>query len=256
MKNLITSSKNVHLIGIMGQSNAVGLGAVGTQNVPDTATYSPKFGQYIFNPQTLAWEKLQQNYNNAGGSTTFTGYTGIEMVLMDMLYDYYGTDQYVIKYGAGGTPISTTTGDPLNWSPDSTNELMFKGAVANHKSAIAQFPLVDKKMEVLIWIQGENDAPDAVDYATNFENFIDQWKNQTGNPNLKVLQTSLSNNQGSYSTTSKAIINNAKMVYAINGNKYVSTDGCQVGADSTHFTPYGYQIIAERIFPYLIKMLG
>jgi hypothetical protein len=254
----LSSLKNSHLIGLMGQSNANGeSNANGVYPIAaDTNVYAPQVGQYIYDPAVSLWQPLQQNKNNSGAPATFTGYTGPEMKLMQLLRDYYGADQYMIKYAQGGTSIATDAGTLYNWSPSSLDTLMYKGAVANYKAAMSSFPVQKIKMKVLVWIQGEADTGtvDANAYRANFEDFISNLKNEWNLPDLKVLQTGLSNNQTAY-LVNQSIVNTAKQNLSIGGNKYVSTDGAEVATDGAHFTVAGYEDVATRIFNTLITML-
>ncbi|WP_295795170.1 sialate O-acetylesterase [Mucilaginibacter sp.] len=254
-----TAIRNSHVIILHGQSNANGL--ANSNGVypaaPDTNIYLPKKGQYIFNPVTMLWERLQQNKNNDGTPVTpVLGYTGVEMKLMQLLSDYYGSDQYLIKYAQGGTSVSLTSGTLYNWNPDSTDTIMFKGAVSNCLAAINKLPSLGLKPTLEIWIQGEADTgtTDANNYKTNLTYYQTEFRNRCGLPNLKYIQTGLSNNQTAY-LTNQAIVNSAKMAMSINGNHYVSTDGAEVGIDGVHFTVAGYEDIAQRIFNVAITML-
>jgi len=80
-------------------------------------------------------------------------------------------------------------------------------------------------------------------------------KNESGLHNLKVIQIGLSNNQIAYSTIGRNTVNAAKMDYAINGNKFINTDGAEVQPNGVHFSTVGYEDIATRIFNMLITML-
>ncbi len=254
----LSSIKNSHLIGLMGQSNAVGeSNAAGVYPIAaDTNNYNPQQGQYIFDPPSGLWQPLQQNKNNSGAPATFLGYTGPEMKLMQLMKEQYGSDQFMIKYAQGGTSLATDAGTIYNWSPASTDALMYKGAVNNYWAAVNSSPAQAVKMKVLIWMQGEADTgtADANAYQNNFNAFIAALKNDWNLPDLLVIQTGLSNNQTAY-LTNQSIINTAKMNLAINGNKYVSTDGSEVATDGAHFTVAGYEDVATRIFDVLVTML-
>ncbi len=249
----LSTRKNSHNLWFAGQSNCNGLNGIS----PDTASYPALSGRHIFNPFSQAWEKLQQNYNNSGAPLGFTGYVGIEIKLMQLLYDYYGTDQYMMKYAQGGVALATDAGTIYNWSPDSTDDYMFKGFVSSYFAAKNSFPAVWIPPKILIWWQGESDTglADSIAYRSNFNYFMSNLKNQCNLPNLKVVQVLLSNNQTGYDSTGRTNINNAKVAFAINGNKVVNTDGASVQVGGAHFTTAGYLDIAQRIFNLIITML-
>jgi hypothetical protein len=238
----------------MGQSNCNGY-----QFPADINTYLPRSGQYIFNNVTQQWQPLQQNYNNGGSYHVYTGAVGCEMKLMELLNAHYGTDQYMFKYGEGGTSIDPTpTPGSYNWSPLSVDDpYMFKGCVNSFNDAVVSFPAQMPKMKVLIWIQGENDCDSdrANAYETNFRNFIKALKNGWNLPGLKVLQTLLADTQTACDSTAKSIVNAAKVNYSINGNRYVNIDGAEVAEGGVHFTAAGQAYISQKIFDVLITML-
>ena len=70
-----------------------------------------------------------------------------------------------------------------------------------------------------------------------------------------VIQVGLSNNQITYPSIGITNVNNAKIAYSINGNKFISTDGASVQGDGVHFSSAGYEDIAQRVFDVLITML-
>jgi hypothetical protein len=250
----LSNLKRSNFIALMGQSNANGY-----QFPADANTYLPRSGQFIFNNVTQSWERLQQNYNNGGSYHIYTGSVGCEMKLMELLYAYYGTDQYLFKYGEGGTSIDPTPAPgTYNWSPFSVDDpYMFRGCVNSFNDSVASFPAQMPEIKVLIWIQGESDMlPEQANaYETNFRNFINALKNDWNLPGLKVLQTLLADTQTALGGPNKAIINTAKINYSINGNKYVNIDGAEVADGGAHFTSVGQNYIAQKVFDTLITML-
>jgi len=248
----LSAIKNSHNILFGGQSNCGGF----NQASPDTAIYPARSGQYIFDPYVQQWQKLQQNQNNSGVPFGFVGFFGAELKLMQLLSDYYGSDQYMIKYAQGGTSLAEDTGDAYNWSPNSANPYMFKGFVSNYFAAKAAFPAAWIAPKVFIWWQGEDDcnATDSVAYGANFNTFIAQVKNQLGLPNLIVVQVLLANTQTAFNTTYETNVNNAKIAFAINGNKVVNIDGIDVQPGGVHLSSIGYPDAGTRIFN-LIKTI-
>lgn len=248
----LSSLSQSHFIALMGQSNAVGY----NQENPDPNTYNPLLGQYIYENNSQTWQQLQQNVNNSGSLTEHIGFQGIELKLMELLHVYYNSDQFLFKWGEGGTSLALNgIGVPYDWSPDSFNDHMYKSAVANFNSAVSLFPVQSMSCKVLIWIQGENDTnlEYANNYQTNFIKFITALKIAWNCPNLKVIQTGLSNTQTNYDPVYVNLINQAKINLSINGNKYVNTDGAE--SNGVHFTTAGYQDIAQRVFDVLITMI-
>jgi len=249
----ISPMKNSHNILFMGQSNCGGF----NQPAPDPATYPALKGQYIFEPLTATWQQLQQNKNNSGCPFGFLGFFGSELKLMQLMSDYYGSDQYMIKYAQGGTSLSADTADLYNWSPESTGDFMFKGSVINYHTAMANFPVQKITPKVMIWWQGEDDTDtvNAAAYQDNFSNYIAAFKNQCALPNLKIIQVGLSDNQTAYGSAGINQVNAAKRNLSIHGNKFVSTDGADVQSSGVHFSSLGYEDIAERLFDMVITML-
>jgi len=250
----LSTLKNSHNIWFAGQSNC---GGFNHPAPPDPATYPPSKGQYIFEPVSQTWQRLQRNKNNSGSPTEFVGFFGSELKLMQLLTDYYGADQYMMKYAIGGTSLSENTADKYNWSPSSPDPFCYKDFIRSYFNAMDNFPTIKLFPKVLIWWQGEDDTSmeDADAYAANFNNFIYSVKNECGLHNLKVIQIGLSNNQIAYSIIGRNTVNAAKMDYAINGNKFVNTDGAEVQPNGVHFSTVGYEDIATRIFNILITML-
>ena len=253
IKNL-ASFKNSKRVGLHGQSNCSGF-----QFPPDLNTYLARKGQYIFNNVTQVWEALQQNHNNGGSFHDYTGSIGCEMKLMELMHEYYGADQYLFKYAEGGTPLAPKVdGELYDWVPGTANAQMYNGCVTNFKNSERLFPAQMPHLDVLIWIQGENDAGGerANDYYQNFHNFITNLKNDLNLPNLKVLQTLLADTQTAYNGPGRDIVNTAKINYSINGNRYVNMDGIEVAADNVHITANGWNNDgAQRIFDVLKTML-
>ncbi len=237
----------------MGQSNAAGY-----QTPSDTNTYRQRKGQYIFNNVTQLWEPLQQNYNNGGSFQDYTGSIGVEMKLMELLHSHYGSDQFLFKYTSGGTPLAhKEDGELYDWTPDSSADYMFNGSVKSFRRAFNIFHTQIPPVKILIWIQGENDVSleRANQYQANFAAFIKELKNRWNTPTLKVLQTLLSDTQTAYNGLGKTIINEAKMNYSINGNKFVNIDGAEVADGGVHFTAEGQDYIAQKVFEVLKTML-
>ena len=130
----------------MGQSNCGGYNSP----IVDPTIYPALSGQYIFEPISQTWQKLQKGLNNSGSPFAFPGHFGAEMAIMQRLYDYYGTDQYMIKYAIGGTSLATGTSSIYNWSPASTDAYCFKGAVDNYHAAMNSFPAYKLPPKVFI----------------------------------------------------------------------------------------------------------
>jgi hypothetical protein len=238
-----------------GQSNDAGF-----QEVPNTSTYLPKFRNYVFDNPTQTWQQLQQNINNGGTPGIFRGYVGCEMRLMELMTEYYGAAQYMFKYSAGGTSISPIdsieTPPRYNWGPNSVQPLMYKGFIDSARVAMRTFPVQHIKPKVLLWIQGEDDTdPDKANaYQQNFINLIKAIKRDLNLPNLKVCQTLLADTQTAYGDSGKAIVNNGKINFSVNGNKYVNIDGADCPG-GVHFSIAGQKYIAEKIWPVLKTML-
>lgn len=247
----LTQLKDSHLIGLAGQSNANGY-----QTALDTAVYDPRKGQYIFNNVTRMWESLQQNRNNCGAFFDYTGSIGCEMELMRLLHEHYGADQYLFKYAVGGTSLAPKNeGESYDWVPNTANAQMYNGFVNSYRQAYAGLPNQMLRMKVLIWIQGENDAGGdrASVYKSNLISLINSLKNALGLPNLLILQTLLADTQTAFGD--KTIINNAKIDFSIDGNKYINIDGAETSSDGVHFTKTGQAFIAQKIFNVLVNML-
>ena len=253
--NNLSALKNVNLVGLMGQSNANGFPF--NDGYVDPNFYEPQYGRYIFEPVGQTWQVLQRDINNHGGPTSNTAGDGfgIEMRLMELLYEYYRVDQYMIKYAAGGTSISPDAGAEYKWWPDSTADYMFNGSVANYWAAMNSFPIQKTEMKVLIWIQGENDnAPIEVagQYQRNFLYMARQMINQYNLPNLKFLNVGLGDGQTGISN--KEVINQAKRNITINGSRFVSSDGLET-REGVHFTGDSLNTLAERIFDMYLTMV-
>jgi len=73
-------------------------------------------------------EPLQQNYNNGGSFGIYTGSIGIEMRLMELMWEHYGADQYIYKYAAGGTPLGPKDSEFYDWVPGTGETYMYNGA--------------------------------------------------------------------------------------------------------------------------------
>jgi len=250
MISTLSALKNSKFISLMGQSNANGY-----QTPPDVNTYLPQPGQYIFENVSQTWQRLQQNFNNGGAYHDYTGSVGMEMTLMQMLKEHYGADQFMFKFAEGGTSLGhADTG--YDWQPGETNDYMFNGAVDMFTTAVRTFPAQMPQMKVLIWVQGENDtdATNANNYLTNLKTFINALKVAWNLPNMKVLQTLLADTQTVYDTTNKTIVNQAKIDFSVNGNKYVNIDGADCPG-GVHFSAAGQAYIAVKVFDTLITML-
>jgi hypothetical protein len=243
--------KNSNTIMLFGQSNAAG-----NQSTSDTGIYPSRKGQYIYSAYYKQWQPLKQNYNNGGTYDNYVGSVGCEMRLMELLSNYFKSDQYLIKYAAGGTSLDLGDDSILNWSPLSAQDKMFQGSVLNYRAAMNSFPAQRVKPKVLIWIQGENDSGSdlANRYKANFTTFINAMKNRYDLPNLKVLQTLLADTQTAYSGQGKTILNNEKKLYSVDGNKYINIDGADCPG-GVHFSAAGQLYIAEKIFPVLLTMI-
>lgn len=254
--NNLSNHKNSHFLLSGGQSNMAGYQASG----PDTTTYPPRKGQYIFDNPTAEWQRLQQNWNNGGTQIVYRGFVGCEMRLMELMHEHYGADQFMFKYSAGGTsisPIDNITIPPsYNWGPESVQPYMYHGFIDSCRTAINTFPAQYNKPKVLLWIQGEDDTDieRANAYQQNFINLIACIKRDLNLPNLKVLQTLLADTQTAYGEVGKNIVNNGKRNFSVNGNKYVNIDGADCPG-GVHFSEAGQAYIAEKIFPVLKTML-
>lgn len=247
----LSKLKNSHFICLAGQSNANGY-----QTPDDDAVYEPRRGQYIFNNVSGIWEQLQQNYNNGGAFYNYTGSVGCEMELMRLMHEYYDADQYLFKYAVGGTSLAPKIdGEVYDWVPGTADEQMYNGFVSKYRQAYRGLPNQMLTTKLLIWIQGENDAGGerAAAYKDNLVNLINNFKNALGLPKLMVLQTLLSNTQTAVGD--KTVINNSKIDFCTEGNKYVNINGAEVGGDGVHFTAAGQSFIANKLFGVLIKML-
>jgi len=254
--NVIAPLKQSHFILMSGQSNAAGY-----QDGGDSNTYLPRLGQLIYDCPSDEWQHLQQNWNNGGTYSIYRGSIGCEMRLMQMLKDYYGGDQFLFKYSAGGTSISPIDSieDPprYNWGPESVQPYMYHGLISSARKAFDSFPAQFIKPKVLVWIQGENDtdAEDANNYQVNFADLIASIKRDLNLPNLKICQTLLADTQTAYNGIGKTIVNQAKINYSVNGNKYINIDGAEVAVGGVHFTAAGQDYIAQKIFDVLKTML-
>lgn len=251
----LSTLKSINLIGLMGQSNAIGFPF--DDSYIDPLTYDPQSGMYIFEPVSQTWQVLQRNINNHGGPTSNSAGDGfgVEMRLLQLLYEHFGVDQYMIKYAAGGIPIAEDTGDNYNWSPNSTSEYMFKASLANYWAAMNSFPVQKIEMKVLIWIQGENDTTtigDAGAYQRHFMNMANQIINQYNLPYLKFLNVGLGDGQTSIGF--KDVINQAKRNITINNSRFVSSDGLAT-REGVHFTGDSLNTLAERIFDMYLTMI-
>jgi len=253
----LSALTNVNLIGLMGQSNANGI-PFDVDHIDDGKPYPLQHGRHIFEPVSRTWQILQRDVNNHGGPNALTvgdGF-GVEMRLMELLYNYYGTDQYMIKYASGGVPIAEDTGATYNWSPTSEDGFMFNSSVNNYWDAMNTFPANNINMKVVIWIQGESDGELSIDagaYQSNFLKMAKEMMNQYNLPNLKFLNVLLGDKQTNIAPYKDAI-NQAKKNITINGSRIVSADGLAT-REGVHFTSDSYNTLAERIFEVLITML-
>lgn len=250
--NSLSAYRNSHFLLNGGQSNDAGY-----QEGGDSNTYLPRQGQFIFDNVTQEWQTLQQNWNNGGTYSVYRGSVGCEMKLMQLMRDYYGADQYMFKYSAGGTSIDPTEEEgKYNWGTESPQPYMYRGFIDSCRVAMKLFPAQFVKPKVLLWIQGEDDtdALKANNYQLNFINLIDCIKRDLNLPNLKVLQTLLADTQTAYGTIGKSIVNQAKINYSINGNKYVNIDGADCPG-GVHFSAAGQEYIAQKVFDVLKTML-
>lgn len=174
------------------------------------------------------------------------------------MYEYYGADQYIIKYAEGGTSLAEKSGTELyDWQPGTADAQMFNGFVNTLRTAQASFPAQKLKPKVLIWIQGENDTDStaANAYYNNLQKFVAELRNRLGLPDLLLLQTLLADTQTAYNSAAKAVVNSAKIAFSQYGHRYVNIDGAAIGSDNVHFTAAGQAYIAQKVFNVLKTMV-
>lgn len=251
-----TTLYNPHLIELLGQSNAQGSATTGLY--PDLS--GALSGCYIYDfGVTQSFNVLQQGVNNLQLTTHEQGGFGVELRLMKMLKDYYSKNQYMIKCTLYNTGLAQNAASK-DWSPSSTGEL-YDTSNAVHSRAVVALPN-NKPPKALIWIQGEFDCnPGGVAatnaYQTNLSNFIAAKRSAYGYANMPFIIVKLGNMQlPVLNATNFNTIRSAQDALATQPNVYaVSADGAptQVGNEA-HYTAYGYDLIARRIFDVLIKL--
>lgn len=247
---------NPNLIAIGGQSN---IGAVPIADCPGDLV-GALTGVKIYNINSDAWE----TYNVATNSTCLDNigtnpYYGFEGRLGKLLYDYYLEEQFIIKWGRGGTGLFES-GIEDDWSPASVGEL-FDLSAANYVAAKASIPGGDTRYpKVYIWVQGENDAGNATKttaYQTNLTNWATALRTEYGAADMHIIIVRLGNLQTAIDSGRLATMRSAQAtVGALTKNHLCDADGLATSAvDHIHYIAASHETLAQRLFDIIITIV-
>jgi len=255
-------------IGLFGQSNACGIVNV------SSAPYSGLIDNaYILNLclSTPVFQQLNVGTNNwlYLSSVCATTDYGIEVQLMHDLGVLYGQPQYMLKYGYTGTSMANTSGTTPNWNVFAANQTIVNdarfeipglyGTALNYLN-IAQnrIPVLNKKLEWIVWMQGEQDANGGStlynNYQTNLTDFINTFRTQSHlGTNLKFLLVQLSSNQTGINATGKTAVNTAMTNIAGSlTNVFTVSPNGTVQGDGIHYDAAGLATVATSVYNTII----
>ena len=251
------ASDTVFIIGILGQSNAVG-------EAGDQSTLYPPYqgsqqyiyiaydGNYITYPQPAHLENMlpctntrHRDYTNPTNEYYYSCGWSAEQRCAHRLQVYKNSYVAVIKSAYGGVSQA--------WFFD-TNEgmqdfILFFNAAISDIISWGKIP----KFKSIIWLQGESNCvtPDNY-YEGNMEyiiNYIRTYSSYLANVNFTMVKLSP---KLARPTANKNIINNAFVTAAAaKGNCFIidpTTVGATLGTDSLHFTANSLNILGETWF--------
>lgn len=207
-----------------------------------------------------SWQKLQAGVNNqrstaAAGSDRLQWY-GWEIPFADKFERQRPNDVlYIIKYGVGSSAVAIEAGGAPDWNSASTNEsldVFIEGfqdpARANLSSNSISYTDLG-----LIWMQGEQDASNALNsvtatFRTNSINTFAEMRTRVGNANWPIYvcrlnasiardPTQLANVRTAQGTTST----NLSDVATYPNNHFFNMDLYSIiPGDTVHTEPYPY----------------
>jgi hypothetical protein len=234
---------------IEGQSNANGAALNATVPPDLTGVIKDAFINMLGD-----WQGLQVGVNTRPFIAT-QGFFGVELRLMKLLADYYGSPQFLYKFAVGGTSLYNNGNDGSCWDSTLPSRL-YDMSNAYYSKGLASIP-VKAPLKCYIWIQGENDASvlaAANLYLANMKKFIANKRAYYGEPTLPFIIVRLSNMQTAY--TYKTTIQAAQDRLALEDpNVYtINTDTKELQAGDIHYTAMGYDAIATDIFNRIILL--
>jgi hypothetical protein len=248
----IPGSGTQKFIALMGQSNATGTIPIAS-TPPELAGPIP-FTK-IFDNTRLDFETLESGINTTQDASGFTNNAvfGVELPLMKALGANYGVDQYLFKYARTGTQLFNN--NSLCWNVFSNPTSLWVASISRYGLAIPKVPILNKSLEWVVWIQGENDCTlnSSAAYQQNITDFINFTRLSLGLPTLKFILVSLATNQTALNATYLAAVNSAMSATAVAvSNVWYLSQNSAVQGDNTHYTLAGYQNIASLVYDIII----
>jgi len=254
-------------IGLIGQSNAAG--QVANVNSPYSGVianaYIYSLGSKVFQPLELAVNNKQELEDISSN-----GSYGIEIQLMHDLGVHYGQPQYMFKYAYNGTYLNNT--NTPNWNVSESNVVvpspprqyyfeapgLYTTCTTWYGIATQQIPIINKKLEWVIWMQGENDANGGAAiynaYQTNLTNFINNFRVATQlGTNVKFLLVQLSTFQTGVNATGLAAVNTAMQNIAGSlTNVFTIAPNGTIQVDGFHYDAAGLATVSTSVYNTII----
>lgn len=240
-RNVTTNEVDVYIIA--GQSNAQGLAPISglPGNLQVTLT-----GVKIYQTGTKVYEDMLAGTNNYGQNAA---QFGPEVKLGKSLLDY-GKHPYFIKFGVGGSCLSTLQpGGVLNWNVASTNQNLdiLKGYIRAGLNEINRLGYTPR-IRAFIWMQGESDAIDSgssTAYQTNLENFISNVRSYVGLSNMPFVIGRINYAAAAFRTA----VRTAQSTVGAEMNCYwIDTDAYTQLGDALHYDATGQVSFGTDIY--------